>query len=356
MLISYFFLSKAPKQYPQYVSESPSPTGVKGFYSFLQEERDTERWVHSPNLLKSGEVGQVLILVEPFFIPNQTEMNAYQNFMEAGNTILLFMSNPKGMFNLETEINLANGGTKAVFNNNKDRRYHVEINSSTRLQANKEDEALLKDRDGIIALKRNYGKGQLIASVTPEWLMNGKLETADHIPLLLSLVNEGNGQRFIFDEYVHRGQNAPTAVTIYPKWFLLIFLQGCLLLILFLWVKGKRFGPIFILREESVRFSDEGLKALAAWYIKGKRYQDSLLIQANFVKQLMHERWGISLNSDWDERADLFKRKGIKLASTNNMILLNDLKLVLEKEKVSKKEYLLWSKRLDRIRKEVEEG
>ncbi len=34
---------------------------------------------------------------------------------------------------------------------------------------------------------------------------------------------------------------------------------------------------------------------------------------------------------------------------------LNGLTNILEKEKISKQEYLLWSKKLDRLRKEVED-
>ena len=36
--------------------------------------------------------------------------------------------------------------------------------------------------------------------------------------------------------------------------------------------------------------------------------------------------------------------------------LLNGLTVVLRKEKLSKQEYLLWSKKLEEIRKEVEAG
>jgi len=351
MLISYFFLSKVPKQYPHYVSESPSPTGVKGFYTYLQQETDVKRWTHSPNLLKNSEDGQVLIIVEPYFIPEQKEIDAYQHFMEAGNTILLFMNNPKGMLNIETEMVGTNLGSVKVFNN-QGNTYHAEINTTVRLQTNHEDEILLKDGDGTLALKRSFGKGQLIASVSPEWLINSKLEMEDHIPLLISLVNEGNGQVFLFDEHIHGGQNAPTALTLYPKWFLLMLLQGCLLVILFLWINGKRFGPIIVPREETVRFSDEGLKALASWFKLGKLYKDSLMIQADYIKQLMHERWGISINSDWNELSAYFA----KMVSIDSKHFINDLKIVLEKDKLSKQEYLLWSRRLDRLRKEVEEG
>ena len=45
---------------------------------------------------------QLLVMVEPYFIPNNEEMEAYKTLWRAGNTILLFKENPKGMFDLKT--------------------------------------------------------------------------------------------------------------------------------------------------------------------------------------------------------------------------------------------------------------
>lgn len=354
MVISYFFLSQKPKQYANYVSDSPSPTGVKAFYTYLEKEKQVQRWSHSPSLLPNKEDKKALIIVEPFFIPENKEMNAYKDFMEAGNTIFLFQKNPKGMFDLKTEMFEPSEEPIQVFNQHET-AYRAELSSPVRLQAKEEGEVLLHNSDGVIALKRSFGKGQLIVSITPEWVINGNVLEKDHIPLIMSLLNEGNEKIIMFDEYAHTGQNAPTILTTYPKWFLFLMIQGSLFTVLWLWYRGKRFGPIFIRREETVRFSDEGMQAIAAWYIRGRRYQDSLTIQADYVKLLIQERWGIPYTKDWKERSNHLERKLTGMNSAEIHSFINGLKKILEKDKVSKNEYLLWSKKIDRLRKEVEE-
>ncbi|WP_249305837.1 DUF4350 domain-containing protein [Lederbergia citrea] len=357
MVISYFSASQAPKQFPKYVSDSPSPTGVKALFTFLKNEKDmVKRWPQSPTLLPNGESNQTLVMIEPFFIPDSEEMNAYKDFIKAGNTIILFKENPIGMFDLKTthgEIDSPIDEDPNVYNQ-EGNRFHAEVNSSVRLQTNKQDEILLYDEAGTIALKRSYDKGSLIVTNSPEWMTNGKLLNNDHLPLVLSLFNEENVSNLLFDEYTHGGQNAATIVTLYPKWFLFLLLQGILLTLLWLWYAGKRFGPIFIPREETVRFSDEGIKALAAWYLRGRRYQDSLVIQADYVKLLLQERWHIPYSKGWEDLSDHLERNLTQMHKFEILSFLNGLSNILEKEKISKQEYIIWSKKLDRLQKEVE--
>ncbi|MFO1443825.1 DUF4350 domain-containing protein [Bacillus sp. Bva_UNVM-123] len=355
MLTSYFFLSQAPKQYPNYVSDSPSPTGVKAFYTYLQQEEEVERWTHSPNLLRNTTKNQILIMIEPFFMPNSEEMADYESFMEAGNTILLLKKNPQEMFDLQVEMVEQTDESLKVYAQ-EGTSYHAKLSSPFRLQTKNNSEILLKDEGGTIALKQHFGKGQLIVAVAPEWVINSNIVKHDHIPLIFSFLPEENGQLFLFDEYIHKGQNAPAVVTLYPQWFLLMLLQGCILIILLLLYRGKRFGPIYIPREETVRFSDEGIKAIAAWFIRGKRYQDSLIIQVEYIKSIMQERWGLPVKSDWKIISAFVERKLTWQNPMEIQTFINELKNVLEKDKLSKHEYLLWSKKLDRLRKEVEEG
>ena len=77
-----------PKDYPAYVSDSPSPTGVKAFYTYLNKEMGSvNRWTHPPNLLPASDENQLLVMVEPSIIPDTEEMEAYIHFMKTGNTI-----------------------------------------------------------------------------------------------------------------------------------------------------------------------------------------------------------------------------------------------------------------------------
>ena len=105
IVIGVFLSPEKLKEYPAYVSESPSPTGIKALYTYLENEGDSvRRWSLSPDRLSKKESGQLLIMAEPFTVPGQKEMEEYEDFMRRGNTILLLKDNPKGMFDIKTEV------------------------------------------------------------------------------------------------------------------------------------------------------------------------------------------------------------------------------------------------------------
>lgn len=97
IVISTFIIqSKQLKEYPPYVSDSPSPSGVKAFYTYLSNKDLVKRWSHSPQRLPGNAENQILVMVEPYFIPVSEEMEAYMDFLDAGNTVLLFKKIRKG--------------------------------------------------------------------------------------------------------------------------------------------------------------------------------------------------------------------------------------------------------------------
>ncbi|MEH7479801.1 DUF4350 domain-containing protein [Neobacillus drentensis] len=353
LVFSYFSYSPKPQVFPAYVTNSPSPTGVKAFYTYVKKDNAGKIWSHSPDLLKATADHQLLVMAEPAFIPEKEEMNAYINFMKAGNTILLLQNDPQGMFDVKT-VSVDTQETMKVYTQGHT-SYRAQIDSGIRLQTKKEEEVLIYDEAGPIAVKQSYGNGHLIVAITPGWMTNEDLLKKDHLRLLLYLINEGFTDKILFDEYIHGGENASTFLNVYPMWFLLLVLQGGLLMILWLWWKGKRFGPIFVPREEAVRFSDEGIQAVAAWFLRGKRYRDSIIIQADYVKLLLKERWQIPYNREWKDLSSYFERKWTKVPANEIRPFLIGLVNILEKEKITKQEYLLWSKKLEQLRREVEE-
>ncbi|RWR13538.1 DUF4350 domain-containing protein [Siminovitchia fortis] len=352
----YFLQSKQPAAYPAYVSDSPSPTGTKAIYTYLKEESESvQRWKKPPQTLDAEDGGQVLVMVEPLNMPKSEEMKAYEKFMEAGNTILLFQRNPQGMFDLVTDPVEA-GAEEGILYDQKDSRNKAEISYLNRMQTEQGDDILLYDDAGTIALERPYGDGRLIVSIFPEWMTNGQILKKDHVSLLTSLLNETEGRQFLFDEYVHKPQGGEKALNVYPMWFLLFMFQGGILAILWLWYQGKRFGPIFSPREATVRFSDEGIRALAAWYMRSRRYHDSIAIQADYLKLVLQEKWHIPYREEWRSLAPLLERKSQgRMGKKEIDSFLSGLTDVLNKERLSKQEYLLWSKKIDRLRKVVEE-
>ncbi|MFK4996931.1 hypothetical protein ACI2OX_03395 [Bacillus sp. N9] len=63
------------------------------------------------------------------------------------------------------------------------------------------------------------GEGKLIVAVTPEWLINENIIKEDHIPLIFTLMSEGEATNILFDEYIHGAKGAVAGFTVYPMWF-----------------------------------------------------------------------------------------------------------------------------------------
>lgn len=359
IFISYVLNVDNEEHYPPYASDSPAPNGTKGFYTYMKTENEqVSRWSHSPALLDKSKDKQLLIIVEPLFIPGEHLMNEYISFMEAGNTILLLQNNPEGMLDIEVEpIIEVNIQSEQVM----DKTHHEftgEVSSFYRINEHEDDDVLLYDDAGTIALSRTFGSGELVVANTPHWLMNEFVLEKDHLPLLLEIffISEPSYELIMFDEYSHHPEHELTMFTLYPKWLLVLGFQLILLVVFWLWYKGKRFGSIVTPREEAVRYSNERIKAIAAWYQKGKLYHDSLTNQANYLRLILQQKHGIPYYEEWNELSEHLYQIQANTSTEEVQSFLKDLTKVLEKKQINKQQYLLWMKKMYRLEKEVEEG
>jgi hypothetical protein len=352
----YFLSSEQAREYPGYVSESPSPTGTKAFYTYLEENAEVDRWEHEPALLPGEDRDELLFMIEPFFVPDQTETDEYIHYMEAGNTILLFKNDLNDMFGMEaTPHLLSTEDPITVYHQDDEERYEAIFETNLRIAEAPGDDIVLRDGAGVIALERSFGEGSLIAVNSPLWLSNEYITEEDHVELISLLMQQAEYSNILIDEYIHGAGSGPSAVTMYPQWMLVLALQLSVLTILWLWYQGKRFGPVRTPREAMVRFSNEQTTALAAWYRRGRRYQDSLRLQADYVKLLLQEKWGIPYRKSWQESAELLKRKVEDMPAEDVGMFTLELTKLLNKESVNKQEYMAWSEKLDRLQREVEE-
>ncbi|MBN8192229.1 DUF4350 domain-containing protein [Bacillus sp. NTK074B] len=355
--LGVFLSPEKLKEYPSYVSESPSPTGTKALYTYLENEGESVgRWTHSPDRLTKTESGQLLIMAEPFTIPDKEEMEEYEEFMMRGNTILLLKDNPKGMFGTKA-VPRGEGIGSSVIRDGEGHTYQADILSDVRLEERDGDTVLLDDVFGTIAYKSEIGEGHLIISTTPAWMANGNILKKDHLSMILLLLKNGGASdgTILIDEYLHGGESGATLTTLYPAWLLFLLLQLAIFILLALWMQGKRFGSIHVPREEMVRFSDERIKALSAWYLKGKQYKASLLIQSDYVRVLFQERWGIPTSKEWSELKGPLERRLPAFSGKEIDAFLSGMKSLLNRERISKQEYVLWSKKIEIFRKEVED-
>ena len=67
------------------------------------------------------------------------------------------------------------------------------------------------------------------------------------------------------------------------------------------------------------------------------------------------EKWGVSTNKEWSEYKHLVKEKRITIKGLDIDAFFDEIGHVLRKEKMSKQEYLLWSKKIDQVKREVEQ-
>lgn len=362
--LGIFLMPQNPTQYPEYVTESPSPSGVKAFYTLLEKDFvQVESWKKSAQTLPFLASRQLMIMVEPSTPLNSNEIEQWTKWLEAGNQLWLLDRNPKGLFHLQTSLispetsSEINPETRpiATISGSEEWKgtYHATLETAARLVAESKDHVLLKDEHGVIALSRSYGQGELMVLLAPEWLTNGMILQQDHLQLVLPFILRADPQVIWFNDFVHRNNNLPTVLGVYPAWFLVLFIQVLISFLLWLWYKGKRFGSVQTPREWVVRFGDERIRAIASWYERGKFYQESLSIQDEFLRYTVQERWGIPSNLEGPEFIEATLQRMPADKQKQWLQTWRELKKPYT-GKISPQVFLKYSKLLDDMQKEVE--
>jgi hypothetical protein len=340
-------------EYPDYIAESPSPTGVKAFYTYVKSlEIPTQVWERPVEQLSYQTEGQLMLLIEPDNMFNEEEQKKWKDWMQQGNHIWLVSKFPEGFFDIKTDLHSV---TLREDHLQKIGKYKALVDTNLRLHHTSNDEIIYEDEAGVIAMERSYGRGGLTVLITPEWFQNGQILKQHHLELLMPLLNRTKPELIWFNDYIHGYESQWAIIEAYPQWLLLILAQILLVILLWLWAKGKRFGPIITPREWTVRFGDERIKAQAVWYQKGEFYEETLLHQIEYVRLAIQEKWGLSTNLAIDEFVELSKRR---LSSQKQSVWERnwaEIGELMSKGKLSHKQFLRGSKLIDDIRKEVQE-
>lgn len=361
LLILFFGLGSLliPNQkteYPEFFAESPSPTGIKAFYSFLKNQQsEVQVWERPVEQLPSKATKQLMLMIEPNTMFNKGEQEKWIEWMERGNDLWLITQYPEGYFDIKTELKESRKDSQIKRVRTENGSFQAMIESDLRLVPKAGDEKSIDDTLGPIALTRSYGKGKLTVLLTPEWFQNEHIIEYDHLQLVLPLLNDHRPKTVWFNEYIHGYQSQLAIIEAYPKWFLLIFAQVALLVLLWIWYRGKRFGPAETPREWVVRFGDERIKAQAVWYQKGEFYQETLSHQLEYLRLILQEKWGIPVNMEPKDFIELTKRRlpsNKQSRWEQNWSELIDLSRL---KKISHKQFLTGSKLIDDMRKEVQE-
>lgn len=314
--------SRKSEDMPPYLSFSADADGLKGLYTLLSERAGkTRQWRESWRSLPQG-TGHTLIAVQPGGIGTKEEQPLL-DWVAKGNRLLLFsqrepaylagagvrVRNPllavEGQ-GASVRITLGQGGEGGSEGRAQAPAARYRLSKSPQ-----QAQVLLADGPGIVAASYEHGTGSITVVVAPEWLRNDRIMLEEHFELIWPILRqETEGRTVWFDEY-HHGYTAKRGLTrVFPAWLLAMFAQAALCALLWLWLRGKRFGPVQTPREWVVRRGDETLTALAGWYRRRSLHREAIVQQGEYLRQLLQERWGIRTAASPEEASAIARLYG----------------------------------------------
>ncbi|MNH99762.1 hypothetical protein D3C73_525410 [compost metagenome] len=255
-----------------------------------------------------GGGNQVLIAIQPSGL-SKAEQAKMLNWLEQGNDFILFQQHPVGweLFPIDDVAQVkVNNQPLAIQKLNEDGSIQADLQAvvaaATRLKEVGQSQVLLKDDQGILSSRAKVGQGSMTVVLAPEWLMNAKIMEHDQFELIWPLFGKDWDAVWV-DETHHGYRTQPGLLAVYPAWLALASVQLGLVLLFWLWRRGKRFGPVYTPREWTVRRGDETLQAVAGWYERLGYRTEALGHQQQLLRQLLWERWGLSPSADVAEAA-----------------------------------------------------
>lgn len=352
IVASYYLTEPALEEYPAYRVDSPAPDGTKAFYQSLNElNLPVERFTNHPRQLSTESKTGLFLFNPPMFMEADL-VNQYLAFVEAGGTLFYLTDQPMDLFNL----NIVPGdiqedeGTVMI----QGEAYRGSLNSWLRLVAEPNDETLISDDYGVIALSKPYGSGQIVQIVEPSWFSNESILDNDHLAIIAEGFDLQKFDQLYFETYHYITETSLSVLDVTPDPIILLSLIVLTVAVLYLWQKGKRYGPARGLREQDVRFGDERIRALANWQIKGRNYHEALTTQVDYLKLSIFERTGLPITASKADYQNVLERLLINHKQKSIRAFTDQLEAVLDSDQVNKQEFLEWTKRIEQTQRGVE--
>ena len=352
IVASYYLTEPALEEYPAYRVDSPAPDGTKAFYQSLNElNLPVERFTNHPRQLRTESKTGLFLFNPPMFMEADL-VNQYMAFVEDGGILLFITDQPVELFNLYIKpVDISEDeGMVAI----SDEAYRGSLNSWMRLVPEPNDETLISDDYGVIALSKPYGSGQIVQIVEPSWFSNESILENDHLAIIAEGFDLQKFDQLYFETYHYITETSLSVLDVTPDPIILLSLIVLTVAVLYLWQKGKRYGPARGLREQDVRFGDERIRALANWQIKGRNYHEALTTQVDYLKLSIFERTGLPITASKADYQNVLERLLINHKQKSIRAFTDQLEAVLDSDRVNKQEFLEWTKRIEQIQRGVE--
>ncbi len=352
IVASYYLTEPALEEYPAYRVDSPAPDGTKAFYQSLNElNLPVERFTNHPRQLSTESKTGLFLFNPPMFMEADL-INQYMAFVEDGGILFFITDQPVELFNLNIKpVDISEDeGMVAI----SDEAYRGSLNSWMRLVPEPNDETLISDDYGVIALSKPYGSGQIVQIVEPSWFSNESILENDHLAIIAEGFDLQKFDQLYFETYHYITETSLSVLDVTPDPIILLSLIVLTVAVLYLWQKGKRYGPARGLREQDVRFGDERIRALANWQIKGRNYHEALTTQVDYLKLSIFERTGLPITASKADYQNVLERLLINHKQKSIRAFTDQLEAVLDSDQVNKQEFLEWTKRIEQIQRGVE--
>ena|GEM_PF-3568361 len=285
-----------PKQNPSsFSAENSKPDGTKALYRFYQVRGyQVKLWKQNYRKLPSTS-GDLLMIIGPQAkAPNEQEIKALYDWVRRGNKVVLWSpmeSEWTKRFQFEG-MSCLKKYKRQVYSSEKSKWFQRTkiINWPTGqcvLPASDHQDVLVDEENYSLMIKKMLGKGEIYYTPETEILINQQIDQEDHMQFSLAIADKASGTIW-FDESVHPGPQShnqagnngfsnksetsihkkdPPSIFAYLNldvWLVLIQILLCVLL--YLYLKGKRFAAPRREWKKEKRNSLEYVEAMARWY------------------------------------------------------------------------------------------
>ncbi|NPV91974.1 MAG: DUF4350 domain-containing protein [Firmicutes bacterium] len=357
LFLGYLVVKPAAVEYPPYLSVSPAPDGTKALALLLKEKRQEVReWKQAWRFLPKGE-NQVMVAIEPYGLKKE-DRDAVLEWVRQGNHLVLFEDDPRDWGNgiSTVGINGHQAGKRVIEARGwaADQELAAQVDTPRRLYPGQGDRVLLADSQGALASRYGIGRGSVTVFLTPGWVTNRAILEDSHFALVWPVLNQ-EWDTVWLDEYHHGRQSDPPLLAVYPGWLVAAGAQLLLGLALWLWWKGKRFGPVYTPRDWVVRRGDETLVAVAGWYERRGLCRDALAHQYGYLRQLFRLRWGMAAEATDQEIVGMAEANWGSERADRLRALFRRQEEVMRGGRYGVKDFLADSREIDGFIKKLEE-
>ncbi|MGD2246975.1 MAG: DUF4350 domain-containing protein [Candidatus Methanofastidiosia archaeon] len=270
-IILVAYIGETQEPVPPYSSRNKGYTGTLALYMLLDKYTQVNRVYVPLNNIPEG----TLVVIEPVCTMNQKETEYIFQWVEKGNTLVVFSDNPRIMRTFGVELSSSNN-TYAVLSPEYSHASTKNVQEISVLYthyfSNHSGKVLFAHDKNPVCIVISRGAGEIVLVSTPSLVQNIMISAHDNEIFLVYLLLS---ETVSFDEYhltePKGGLNIKTLTGVFSSRYSTFFIQFILVIILFLMAYGNRFGSARPVPPPDVQSAELVELAADIYYKAGKK-------------------------------------------------------------------------------------